>query len=172
MPTLFDEVNGRITAKDAAERYGLQFDRRHKKAICIWHNDKHPSLHFFKNGSCWCFACSHGGDAIDITERLFGLSPFDAVKQLNADFNLGLSVEAAQRKELSRQIKEQQKQREAEQKQRESNNREWIEQCDRQHNVEKVLFKAKDWGEPGFMEELKMWVSADEKLNILQEEMR
>ena len=52
---LFDSVRTAVTARQAAERYGLQFDRAGRRARCIWHSpDRHPSLSF-KGGYCQVF---------------------------------------------------------------------------------------------------------------------
>ena len=94
---LFDSVRTAVTARQAAERYGLQFDRSGRRARCIWHSpDRHPSLSF-KDGYCHCFSCGGGGSSIDMTAKLFGLSPLDAAKRLNEDFRLGLDVAPARR---------------------------------------------------------------------------
>ena len=86
---LFDSVRTAVTARQAAERYGLQFDRSGRRARCIWHSpDRHPSLSF-KDGYCHCFSCGGGGSSIDLTAKLFGLSALDAARKLNEDFRLG-----------------------------------------------------------------------------------
>lgn len=94
---LFDSVRTAVTARQAAERYGLQFDRAGRRARCIWHSpDRHPSLSF-KGGYCRCFACNNGGSSIDLVAKLFGLSALDAAKRLNEDFHLGLDTAPARR---------------------------------------------------------------------------
>ena len=62
---------------------------------CPFHgggNEKTASCHlterYFK-----CFACQEGGDAVKFTEKLFSLSPLDALKKLNTDFNVGLTLD-------------------------------------------------------------------------------
>lgn len=93
MGSLFDEVRSRVTALDAACMYGLEFDRSGRRARCIWHSpDRHPSLSF-KGGYCHCFSCGGGGSSIDLTAKLFGLSPLDAARKLNEDFRLGIDVD-------------------------------------------------------------------------------
>lgn len=90
MGTLFQTVRERVTARDAAEFYGLEVTR-FGKALCPWHSDRHPSLSFDKRtGRCHCFSCGAGGDAIDLTAKLLGLSPLEAAKRLNEDFNLSI----------------------------------------------------------------------------------
>ena len=39
-----------------------------------------------------CFACGVGGDVIDFTARLFGISQYEAAKKLVEDFGLDIKV--------------------------------------------------------------------------------
>ena len=89
--TPFDEIRERVSARQAAEHYGLPITRN--KTNCIWHNDRNPSLSF-KDGYCKCFSCGAGGSSIDLVMQLHGLSALEAAKRLNADFALGLDVDA------------------------------------------------------------------------------
>lgn len=85
-----DQVKARVSARQAAERYGVDVNRA-GKARCIWHSpDAHPSLSF-KDGYCHCFTCGRGGSSIDVVMQLYGLSVADAAGKLNEDFSLGLS---------------------------------------------------------------------------------
>ena len=90
MTDVFREVRERVSAEDAARHYGLTFDRR-GWALCPFHNDKHPSMSFHK-GRFRCWVCDVGGDSIDLTARLLGLSAMGAVERLNADFGLALPL--------------------------------------------------------------------------------
>jgi len=97
MGTLFAEIRQRVTAEDAARLYGMQVNR-HGNALCPWHEDRHPSLKFYRNsGRCYCFACHNGGSAIDLTARLLGITPIEAAQRLNADFRLNLADAAPAR---------------------------------------------------------------------------
>ncbi len=53
-----------------------------------------------------CFACGVGGDAIDYTARMYGLSQYDAAKKLIEDFNLPIHTETISKKEKERLHKE------------------------------------------------------------------
>lgn len=54
---------------------------RDGKANCPWHEDKTPSLHWYKkNNTVYCFGCEKGGDTIAVIRKLHGLSFIDAVK--------------------------------------------------------------------------------------------
>ena len=89
MNTLFDAVRNAVTAEETARAYGLAFGRN-GRALCPWHADTHPDLAFYDGGArCYCHACHAGGDSIALTAQLFGLSPLEAARKLNADFHLG-----------------------------------------------------------------------------------
>lgn len=88
MGALFDAVREGVTARAAAEAYGLEFGRN-GRALCPWHADHRPDLAFYGDGArCYCHACHCGGDSIALTAQIFGLSPLDAARKLNADFRL------------------------------------------------------------------------------------
>ena len=87
--SIFCEVKELLTARQAAEYYGLKV-RRNGTACCPFHDDKHPSMKIDKNYHC--FACGVGGDAVDYVSRMFGLSQYDAALKLIEDFRLPISV--------------------------------------------------------------------------------
>ena len=76
---IFSEIKEYLTAKRAAENYGLQI-RRNGTACCPFHDDKHPSMKIDINYHC--FACGAGGDVIDYVSRMFGLSQYGAARKL------------------------------------------------------------------------------------------
>ena len=82
----FEAVKNAITAKQAAEMYGLRFGRN-GRAVCPWHDDHKPDLAFFEN-SCYCFACHNGGDAVALVGKIFKETPAKAVNRIIKDFNL------------------------------------------------------------------------------------
>ncbi len=87
--SIFSEVKEHLTARQAAEGYGLQI-KRNGMACCPFHDDKHPSMKIDKNYHC--FACGVGGDAIDYVSRMFGLTQYEAVRKLIEDFSLPVDV--------------------------------------------------------------------------------
>lgn len=93
---IFSEVKAHLTARQVAESYGLHV-RRNGTACCPFHDDRHPSMKVDKNYHC--FACGVGGDAIDYTVRMYGLSQYDAAKKLIEDFNLSIHTETMSKKE-------------------------------------------------------------------------
>ena len=83
---LFCSVKYGVNCRKAVERYGIAVDR-YGKALCPFHNDRHPSL-LVADEHYYCFACGEHGDVIDFVGRLFQLSPYDAARKLMADFHL------------------------------------------------------------------------------------
>ncbi|MDE7431978.1 MAG: DNA primase [Lachnospiraceae bacterium] len=104
---IFSEVKEHLTARQAAEYYGLKV-RRNGTACCPFHDDKHPSMKIDKNYHC--FACGVGGDAVDYVSRMFGLSQYNATLKLIDDFTLSIDLKGntvfnAQEKERLRKEK-------------------------------------------------------------------
>ena len=105
---IFSEVKEHLTARQAAEYYGLKV-RRNGTACCPFHDDKPPSMKIDKNYHC--FACGVGGDAVDYVSRMFGLSQYNAALKLIDDFTLSIDLKGntafnAQEKERIRKEKE------------------------------------------------------------------
>lgn len=106
---IFSEVKEHLTARQAAEYYGLKV-RRNGTACCPFHDDKHPSMKIDKNYHC--FACGVGGDAVDYISQMFGLSQYDAALKLIGDFSLPVEVKG--KTELNAQEKERIRRKKAE----------------------------------------------------------
>lgn len=59
-------------------------------ARCVWHNEKTPSMKYYKkNNRVHCFGCHKSGDAIDVVQAIRGCSLKDAVNFLNGDYGTG-----------------------------------------------------------------------------------
>lgn len=90
-PDPFTEIRQRVSALEAARFYGLAVSRS-GTALCPWHSDRHPSLKLYEGDrGCWCFACQHGGDVVELVSGILGASRVQAAQQINKDFALGLS---------------------------------------------------------------------------------
>ena len=85
---LFDAVKGQVTARDAAEHYGIRINR-YGMAVCPFHPDRNPSMKLDRRFHC--FACGADGDVIDFVARLFGLKNGEAAKKIAADFEIAYS---------------------------------------------------------------------------------
>ena len=83
---IFEIVKENINLREAAELYGIDVNR-YGKALCPFHNDRHPSL-YVADDHYYCFACGEHGDVIDFVSKLFHLSLYDAAQKLAADFHL------------------------------------------------------------------------------------
>lgn len=94
-PELFERIVQSVSMQAAAERYGLNPDRR-GWCCCPFHSEKTPSLKIYPDaGGFYCFGCGAGGDVLTFAEQLFGLKPVDAARRLDADFSLGLFASPA-----------------------------------------------------------------------------
>ena len=85
MNSIFSLVSSAVTAREAAEYYGLKVGRN-GMAVCPFHGDRHPSMKLDER--YYCFGCHATGDAIDLVANLFDLRPLDAARKLAADFHL------------------------------------------------------------------------------------
>ncbi len=82
---IFKTVKANITARQAAEHYGLQV-RVNGMACCPFHPDKHPSMKLDER--YYCFGCHATGDVIDFVANLHGIGKLDAARRLAEDFHL------------------------------------------------------------------------------------
>lgn len=149
-----------VTAKQAAELYGLKFDRRGLKAVCPWHEDHKPSLSF-KGSRCKCFACNNGGDAVDLTAQIFGISTQEAAKRLQGDFGVGVEINTASIAKAKAMQRERERKRAAE-------IRKYDYLCKVERNNREAL-KAFDletaWDNPKFVALLRAFAKAQDTLN-------
>ena len=83
---VFATVKTSINTREAAARYGVEVNR-HGKALCPFHNDRHPSMVVYDD-HYHCFACGEHGDVIDLTAKLFDLKLYDAAQKLAYDFGI------------------------------------------------------------------------------------
>ncbi len=83
---VFGTVKTRINTREAAEHYGIEVNR-YGKALCPFHNDRHPSMVVYDD-HYHCFACGEHGDVIDLVANLYGLPVLDAVNKLAYDFGI------------------------------------------------------------------------------------
>ncbi len=85
--SLFKEVKAAVTARQAAERYGLNVNQA-GMSCCPFHDDRNPSMKL--DDRFYCFGCGATGDAVDLTARLLALTPKEAALQLASDFGIDL----------------------------------------------------------------------------------
>lgn len=68
---IFEAVKENVTARQAAEMYGIRVNRN-GMACCPFHDDRYPSMKVDKRFHC--FGCQADGDVIDFAARLYGLN--------------------------------------------------------------------------------------------------
>lgn len=83
---LFQNVKYGVNCREAAERYGVSINRQ-GKALCPFHNDRHPSL-YVADDHFYCFAYGAHGDVIDFAANFFDLPLYEAAQRLAADFGV------------------------------------------------------------------------------------
>ena len=107
---VFEMVKQSVTIREAAERYGIEV-KRGGMACCPFHDDKNPSMKLNEE-YFYCFGCGATGDVIDLTARLYNLSPKEAAEKLAQDFGLIYDSQAPPRRNYVRQKTEARKFRE------------------------------------------------------------
>jgi len=155
----FSAIRARVSARDAAEVYGLRFGRN-GRAVCPWHEDHNPDLRFYDDGRCYCFACHAGGDAVALTAQIFGLSMGEAARKVCDDFHLDGNTLNAQ--------KPQEKP-----PKRPDGRAAWGFLCDVVHEADTRLedfSRESAWENPDFRKILEARTDADTELNQLWEE--
>ena len=89
---VFDTVKQSVTARQAAEMYGLKI-RRNNMVSCPFHNDRTPSMKV--DNRFHCLGCGADGDVIDFVSRIFGISSLEAAQKIASDFGISYDVKSA-----------------------------------------------------------------------------
>ena len=64
--TIYEKAKSLVTAREAAEHYGLTANR-YGMALCPFHDDHKPSMKL--DDRFHCFGCGEDGDVIDFTAK-------------------------------------------------------------------------------------------------------
>lgn len=96
---IFQTVKENVTARQAAEQYGLKINRN-GMICCPFHDDRHPSMKVDK-GFC-CFACGAKGNVITFVADFFHLAPLEAAKKLAEDFQIPIFTDNAKKRNTSK----------------------------------------------------------------------
>lgn len=92
MMNYFEEAKNRISMRDVLESYGISVNRG-GMCFCPFHSEKTPSCKVYDE-SLHCFGCGEHQDIISFVKKYYNLdSQLDALKKLNNDFSLGLSLD-------------------------------------------------------------------------------
>ena len=89
--TIFEEVKELVDVPTAVRSYGVEVHRGNM-TLCPFHREHTPSMKLYAD-HYHCFGCQAHGDVIKLVQELYGLTPIEAVKQINSDFGLGLDVD-------------------------------------------------------------------------------
>lgn len=77
-----ERLKDALPITELAERLGIKLNRS-KQALCIFHNEKTPSLSFSDDKKIFtCFSCNKHGDIIDLYKEVKGLTTGEAIKEL------------------------------------------------------------------------------------------
>ena len=161
--TIFELISREVTARQAAELYGLKIDRS-GRGFCPWHEDgKHPALQFFDNGRCYCHSCHNGGDATDITAKMLNLSGKEAAERIKHDFHLDQPVDRRPDPSTKARIK-------AKQDAKVAFDRRWDELCGIVRWADAELAKyTPDTADDTFTRILKARTKANEEMDVMWE---
>lgn len=89
--SIFDDAKAAVSMAAVALAYGFKPNRA-GYICCPFHQEKTPSLKLYDK-SFYCFGCGAHGSAIDFVSMLYNLDSLGAVKRLNEDLHLGLSID-------------------------------------------------------------------------------
>ena len=88
MKNIFQTIKHNVTARQAAEYYGLAV-HKNGMARCPFHQDKTPNMKLDER--YYCFGCGATGDAVNLTQKLLELDAKAAALRLAMDFNIEVS---------------------------------------------------------------------------------
>lgn len=164
--TIFEVVHNEVTAKQAAQLYGLKFDRA-GRGFCPWHEDgRHAALQFFPDGGCYCHSCHAYGDAVEITSQMLGITPMRAAWQIYRDFKLNQPVDQRDSPETKRKMQQEREKREAKAKV-------YSRLCEIVREADGRLAKyTPETADAEFALLLDARNRADQKINLLLEDMK
>jgi len=82
--SIFDELRERVPLDSILDVNG------HRKAACVDHDDRTPSMHVYGD-RVHCFACGFHGDVTDVWAKMRGIAdPIEAALDLARDWGIRL----------------------------------------------------------------------------------
>lgn len=81
------ELKKDISLVSIVEAAGVELTHTGSKyrGLCPLHDERTPSFFVFQDNRFKCFGCGESGDAIDFTQKMYGLTFQDALKQLGIE---------------------------------------------------------------------------------------
>lgn len=136
------EVKERVNLKNIIQDAGMHF--KNNMACCPFHNEKTPSFSV-KGERYKCFSCGEGGDVIDFVSKYYNISPLDAARKIDSDYNLGIFRELTEKEK--RDIKTQVDIRKKEKEQKEEfefiRDRIYLKRCD-EYRIQRKIMQLSD----------------------------
>ena len=144
----FEAIKRELDLKRVMEESGAVF--KNNKCLCIFHNDKHPSVSV-KGGRFKCFACGAGGDIFDWICQRYNISLYQGAKLLCDRYSLPYANEGMSRHER-RIMAEEEAHRRARKKiaeiQQKKKGQKYMELCDEYRELGFLLEEEKERGAP------------------------
>lgn len=85
----FREAAEQLNITEVAQWLGLEVKQGY--ALCPFHRERTPSFKLYKH-NFHCFGCGAHGDSINLAVEVLGISPFEALKALNQEFQLNINL--------------------------------------------------------------------------------
>ncbi len=100
---IFEEVKKNVTLWSVGSFYGMEVKRQGKHHVCLcpFHKERTPSMVLYADGYK-CFGCGESGDAVKLVSKLCNISPLEAVKKIDQDFNIGIIASQLRHQALKR----------------------------------------------------------------------
>lgn len=103
-----DTIKRVVSCRDLLSLNGIETNRKNK-ARCIFHDDRHASMHIFSDGKFKCFSCNAHGDVIDLACQLYSVNYAEACRILAEQNGIAPSHDDSFRKRLDEQRRQKQK---------------------------------------------------------------
>ena len=89
MSSAFKEAKNLLDIGEVAAWLGLEIKRGY--ISCPFHRERTPSCKLYEH-TFFCFGCGKSGDSISLVAQAKGATQFEALKELNQAFSLGLEI--------------------------------------------------------------------------------
>lgn len=132
------EIKNRVQLIDVLQDAGIKLIKN--MACCPFHSEKTPSFSV-KNNRYKCFSCGEGGDVIDFVSRYYNISPIEAEKKLDNDYNLGVfhELSAEEKKEIAKQRRERERLKAYKKELNAVRDRIYNNNCRRYHRLQRLI---------------------------------
>ena len=131
------EIKERVSLENIIRDAGIHL--KNNMACCPFHNEKTPSFSI-KGGRYKCFSCGEGGDVIDFVSKYFNISPLDAARKIDNDYNLGIFRELTEneKRDIKRQAEIRKKEKEFKKEFELTRDRIYLKKCDEYNMLKKI----------------------------------